>query len=256
MDGPYRVLVVEPMSSGLALLHAARALGIETVAASFDKGDRELSGAVRDAIDLLLVVETNDERALTEAIRAEHTRRPLSGIVPGFEFYVDSVARIAALLGLPGLPPGSVSGLRDKAVMRRRAAAAGVRVPRFAQVPLRFGAEGFLDEAADTVGFPAVLKPTKSAGSVHVTRCDDRGELRRAYAWMLDDPRTDLGRGLGDAALVEEYVAGPEISAEGYVSGGEAVVVAVTDKILGPSRRSSRSATSSRRTCHRLRGPA
>jgi len=234
MEKPSRILVVEPMSSGLGLLHAARSLGIETIAVSFDRGDRELPGAIRDAIDTLLITETNDEQALTATILAEHARQPLSGIVPGFEFYVDSVARIAAGLGLPGLPPDSVSGLRDKAVMRQRADAAGLRVPRFAPVPLHRGGEAALDTIAKTVGFPAVLKPARAAGSVHVTRCDSPEELRRAYAWMLDDPRTDLGRGLGDTAMVEEYVPGPEISVEGYVHGGDVVVVALTDKILGP----------------------
>ena len=34
--------------------------------------------------------------------------------------------------------------------------------------------------------------------------------------------------------LVEEYVPGPEISAEGYVSNGVVTVVAITAKLLGP----------------------
>jgi biotin carboxylase len=230
LTGPSSILVVEPMSSGYALLKAARQLGIETVAASFDDGDRHIPAALRELIDTVMVIETNDERALTEAVQRLHGRRPLSAIMPGFEFYVDSVARIAHSLGLPGLPPESVDWLRDKTAMRRRAAAAGLRVPRYQAVD---GASQ-LAAAAAAVGFPLVLKPARSAGSVHVSRADDMLELHRAYEQMRTDPRTDLGRGLDGTALVEEYVAGPEVSVEGYVSDGEVIVAAVTGKVLGP----------------------
>jgi biotin carboxylase len=225
-----RILVVEPMSSGYGLLAAARRLGIEVVVASFDAGDRRLSAGLRELIDVLIVLDTNDEAALTEAVLALHARSPLSGIMPGFEFYVDTVARLADRLGLPGLAVASIEALRDKGVMRERARAAGLRVPRYAEAA---DADG-LAAAGLRVGFPAVLKPSRSAGSVHVSRVDGPEELRRAYAWLLADTRTDLGRRLDGRVLLEEYVPGPEVSVEGYVADGEVVIASVTGKLLGP----------------------
>lgn len=221
---------MEPMSSGYGLLAAARRLGIEVVVASFDAGDRRLSADLRELIDVLIVLDTNDEAGLTEAVLALHAEHPFSGIMPGFEFYVDTVARLADRLGLPGLPVTSIEALRNKTTMRERTRAAGLRVPRYAEAA---DATGLL-AAADQVGFPAVLKPNRSAGSVHVSRVDGPDELRRAYEWLLADTRTDLGRGLDGRVLLEEYVDGPEVSVEGYVADGEVVIASVTGKLLGP----------------------
>ncbi|MFE2721431.1 ATP-grasp domain-containing protein [Kitasatospora sp. NPDC059327] len=225
-----RVLIVEPSSSGVALLAEAHALGFETVVASADVDDRRLPDAARDHVDRLVVVDTNDEQALAEVAAALHAERPLAGIVPGFEFYVDTVARIAPALGLPGLRADTARGLRNKATMRRLVEAAGLRVPRHAEA----ADERELLAAADHVGFPAVLKPTESAGSIHVSRVDSPEQLLAAFRSLRADHRSDLGRLLDGPVLLEEYLDGPEVSVEGYVENGRAVVLAVTTKMLGP----------------------
>ncbi|MEY9842960.1 ATP-grasp domain-containing protein [Streptacidiphilus sp. MAP5-3] len=217
------------MTSALALLSTARRLGVQVVVASFDAEDRQLSRAIREQVDRLIVVETNNEAALTEVALALHAESPLSGIIPGFEFYVDSVARIAARLGLPGLPVEAGPALRNKATMRATVEAAGLRVPRYAEAT----SLASLEAAAERVGFPAVLKPQNSAGSVHVSRVNDLAELRRAHQWMLSDTRTDLGRGLDGRMLLEEYIDGPEVSVEGYVDGDGVAIASVTAKLLG-----------------------
>ncbi|MFF1903269.1 ATP-grasp domain-containing protein [Kitasatospora sp. NPDC058218] len=225
-----RVLIVEPSSSGVALLAEAHALGFETVVASADVDDRRLPDAARAHVDRLVVVDTNDEQALAEAAAALHAERPLAGIVPGFEFYVDTVARLAPALGLPGLRADTARGLRNKATMRRLVEAAGLRVPRHAEAT----DEQELLAAAAHVGYPAVLKPTESAGSIHVSRVDSPEQLLAAFRSLRADHRTDLGRVLDGPVLLEEYLDGPEVSVEGYVEDGRAVVLAVTTKMLGP----------------------
>ncbi|MFD7334994.1 ATP-grasp domain-containing protein [Streptomyces violascens] len=226
-----RVLVVEPMSSGAALLRAAHDLGLETVVASYDDTDRRLPDRVRGDIDTLVTVDTNDEGALLRAATRLHAEGGLAGVLPGFEFYVPVVARIAAGLGLAGLAEESVDQVRDKTSMRRRIDAAGLRAPRHA--PAASPAE--LQAAAGHVGFPCVLKPADSAGSIHVSRADNLAELRAAYRILADDQRLDLGRRLDGRVLVEEYLDGPEVSVEGYVSAaGQITIVAVTSKLLGP----------------------
>ncbi|MGX6608348.1 ATP-grasp domain-containing protein [Micromonosporaceae bacterium Da 78-11] len=224
------MLIVEPMGGGLDLITQARALGFEVVLASFDGDDRQVPQASRAQVDEFLTVDTNDESALFEQVLESHARRPLTAILPGFEFYVDSVARLAERLGLPGLPVDAVQGLRDKGVMLAIARSAGLRVPRHAAA----SDEESLREAARAVGFPAVLKPVASAGSVHVSRVDDERQLLDAYRWMAVDTRTDLGRRLDGRVLLEEYIDGPEVSVEGYVEHGEVRVVSVTTKLLGP----------------------
>ncbi|MDH6578575.1 ATP-grasp domain-containing protein [Kitasatospora sp. MAP5-34] len=226
-----RVLIVEPTSSAFGLIHEARARGLHTVVASHDQGDRRLPDPVRDSVGTLLQVDCNDEAALGALAAGLHARTPFTGVLSGDEFYVATTARLADRLGLPGLPVRSAAALRDKALMRARVAAAGLRVPRYAEA----ADAGTLTAAAALVGFPAVLKPAASAGSIHVTRVDDAAGLDRAYRELLHDTRPDdVGGYLDGRVLVEEYLPGPEISVEGYVHQGRAVVVSVTGKILSP----------------------
>src|SRR5512132_2569307 len=160
-----RVVVIEPMSSGIAVLPAARELGFETVAATYDRDDRCLSEEMRRHVDSLVVVETNDDDAVTEKVLALHAERPVVAIIPGFEFYVPIVARLADRLGLPGLPISSVDGVRNKVRMLDQIRQAGLRTPRDATVTV----DSELPAAAAHTGFPCVAKPVDSAGSVHVS---------------------------------------------------------------------------------------
>ncbi|HWF82246.1 MAG TPA: ATP-grasp domain-containing protein [Streptosporangiaceae bacterium] len=225
-----RIVVIEPMSSGVAVLRSARELGLENVVLSYDEGDRRLSGALRDLADRLVKLDTNDEGAVISAVDALNAERPVLGIMPGFEFYVPTVARVAERLGLPGLSARHIERVRNKAEMMRLVRQAGPAVPRYALV------ESYdqLAEAAAQVGFPCVAKPVDSAGSVHVTRADTTEQLREAYRWMCDDERLDLGRRAGDRMLVTSYLEGPEFSVEGYVSDRQVRTVSITAKMLGP----------------------
>ncbi|GHE27393.1 phosphoribosylglycinamide synthetase [Streptosporangium violaceochromogenes] len=230
-DLPFaRVLVVEPVSSGNALVAAARDLGLEVAVASYDADDRTLTDEVRSLADAVIVVDTNDQEALERAVLATHRETPFSAVLAGCDFHVPATARLAAALGLSGLRPETVEEVRDKALMRARSSEAGLRTPRFAQATS-------LDElraAAEHVGFPCVIKPVDSSGSIHVSRADTWEELRAAFDRLLADHSLDLGRTLEHRAIVEEYVAGPEFSADGYVIGGRTTVVALTRKLLGP----------------------
>ncbi|TMR01106.1 ATP-grasp domain-containing protein [Actinomadura soli] len=222
-----RVLIVEPVSSGTRLVEDCHALGAQVVVASADSGDRLLSDRLRDLADQVLVVETNDDEAL---VRAVEQVLPLDAVLPGVEVSIPSAARVGHRLGLTSLPPETAAWVRNKALMRARAAAMGVRVPRFAEA--RSAHE--VEEAASEVGFPCVIKPVDSSGSVHVSRADDMPELRAAYLRMEDDRRLDLGRAAGSHVVVEEYVSGPEYSADGYVLDGRVSICSLTRKILGP----------------------
>jgi biotin carboxylase len=224
------VLVVEPASSGTTLLAEAADLGLDVIVASHDHGDRRLADEHRIHVDTMIRVDTNDDDALTSAVLAFAGSRPLDAVVPGFEFYVPAAARLARKLGLPGLDPWQALACRNKTMMRETVRAAGLRVPAFAAAV----DAATLQSAAAGVGYPCVLKPTSSAGSVHVRRVDDWSQLRRAYDDLRNDERLDFGRGLDGDVLVEEYVEGDEVSVEGVVTDGHVDVAAVTSKLLGP----------------------
>lgn len=84
------------------------------------------------------------------------------------------------------------------------------------------------------IGYPAVLKPTEGSGSMNVRRVNDQAQLLEAYRTVQTDRATDLGRSFHDRLLLEEYISGPEISVEGYVSATGVEIVSITQKLLGP----------------------
>lgn len=224
------VVVIEPVSSGVSLLEAARKLGYGTIAISHDAEDRTLPAEARALADEVVRCDTNDMSALTENVQRIARDHTLKAVLPGFEYYVAAASRINAQLKLPGLPSDSADCVRNKHAMRTRLASRGVRVPRFAFVSTR--AE--LLEAAKTIGYPAVLKPTEGSGSMHVRRVDDQAQLLDAFQRVHSDSTTDLGRSFHGRLLLEEYISGPEISVEGYVSSTGVEIVSITQKLLGP----------------------
>lgn len=229
----YRVLVVQPAFSAIAYITHARALGWDVLVASREAGSRVVAETVRSLATEILTVDTNDNTALAAVVDEANRRGRLDAVVAGGEFYVAAAAILAARLGLPGLAPASVAKVRNKAIMREAVAGAGLLVPTFAVV--RDPAE--IDAACVHVGFPAVIKPVESGGSIHVSRVDSLQQARRAIAAIYADDELEFDRPLDTDVVVERYVAGPEYSADGYVRDGEVVVAAVTRKLLGPEPR-------------------
>ncbi|MFG2328774.1 ATP-grasp domain-containing protein [Streptomyces sp. NPDC048604] len=229
----YRVLVVQPAFSANAYVAHARSLGWDVLVASLEDEGRRVAEVVRDLATEIITVDTNDNAALEAAVVEAHRRTPIHAVVAGGEYYVPAAALLSARLGIPGLNPAAVDKVRHKARMREAVAAAGLDVPRFTVV--RDPAE--LDAACAHVGFPAVIKPVDSGGSVHVSRVDSVAEARAALDAMHAEEGLEFDRALTHDAILEQYVSGTEYSADGYVRDGEAVVVAVTRKLLGPEPR-------------------
>lgn len=223
------VVIIEPSSSGLDLIAAVTRAGYQALVLSHNAADRVVpADALRRWAAELVVLDTNDPAAVLAGARSQHARRPIAGVLPGFEFYVPMAAELAADLGLPGLEPAVAQRVRDKALMRQALARAGVAGPRFRMV----STASELEAAAAAVGYPLVIKPTRSAGSVHVSLASGLPEVRAAYAAIAVEPTLDLGTRLGADVLLEQYIAGPEFSVEGYVQNGRPVVVSITEKLV------------------------
>ncbi|MDQ0943895.1 ATP-grasp domain-containing protein [Streptomyces sp. V1I1] len=229
----YRVLVVQPAFSANAYIAHAHSLGWDVVVASYEKEGRVIADAVRSLTAEIIAVDTNDNVALEAAVVESDERNAIHAVVAGGEYYVPGAAKLSARLGLPALTHTAVDQVRHKGKMRQAVAKAGLEVPKFVVV----SDPADLEEACVHVGFPAVIKPVDSGGSVHVSRVDSIEEARAALAAMHAEEGREFDRALTREAILEQYVPGTEYSADGYVHDGEAVVVAVTRKLLGPEPR-------------------
>ena len=140
----------------------------------------------------------------------------------------DGGVQVAALaadrLGLRHNAPEAVAATRDKAVMRRLLAAAGVPQPAFAVAAAIDG----VPAAAASVGYPVVVKPASLSASRGVMRVDGPEDIEAAAA-RLGRIQEDAGVA-GEHVLVEEFVAGPEIAVEALLSPEGLEVLAVFDK--------------------------
>jgi biotin carboxylase len=136
---------------------------------------------------------------------------------------VPVVAAVAEELGLPGIGTDVAHLMTHKIAMRRRLAEVGVPQPRFAAARDLASARA----AAETVGFPAVLKPADSGGQRGVFRLES-----------LDDLDAHLHAALAESAggeiVIERFHDGLELNGLVVARGGETEVLTLSDRLRPP----------------------
>lgn len=155
-------------------------------------------------------------------------REPVHGVLSWDEAHVLQSAMVAAALGLPGGDPEMIMRCRDKHLTREALGSAGV--PQAASILV-----GTVDEAlaaARQIGYPVVLKPRALAASLGVVRVDTAQELAGQFAFARDTT-LPVAWHYDVSVLVEEYLAGPEISVDSAVHRGQLLPMFVARKQVG-----------------------
>ncbi|GAB3888983.1 ATP-grasp domain-containing protein [Kibdelosporangium lantanae] len=153
-------------------------------------------------------------------------------VIPLVEYATPFAARLAERYGLPGATLGAARIMRDKAVLRRVTAAAGVPNPESVSVA---GPEDVRAFMAD-LGGPIVLKPANRQAAVGTQIIHDPADVDQAWASCVQQ---DEGIFVADhpvdlRMLAERYVHGAEYSVEMLVRDGEPLFANVTGKQLYP----------------------
>lgn len=223
-------------STSFQAMRHARAAGLEVqfVTAGLDQyaGIEGFEELLASSVDAVVECDTGDGEAIACAL-AKRCGGRLRGITTMAEHFVVPTARAARRLGLPGLDPDAAEVSRDKLLTRRRCVEAGLPAPRFAAVATVEEAVA----AAESTGYPCVVKPSDEAGGIGVALCWDRLEVERQFTHLAGEPTNYRGQPRL-AVLVEEYLVGHEISVETLTCRGRARVLGVTDKVAlsGSSR--------------------
>ena len=190
----------------------ARELGHRVVAV-----DRNADAPGMLAADVAEPVDFSDVDAVVEVGR----RHGVNGAVTvSADRAVPVVAAVADALGLPGIGPEVARAMTHKVVMRRLFADHGVPQPRFAAV------HGLHDSrvAAETVGFPAVLKPANSGGQRGLYRLESADDLDlHLHAALAESPTRE--------AILEEFTEGLELNGIAIVRDGEVTVLTLSDRL-------------------------
>ncbi|WP_434444353.1 ATP-grasp domain-containing protein [Lentzea sp. E54] len=180
------------------------------------------------AAENVLTAETNDVTALLEHIERLHAVLRFDGVISSCDYYLPTVARVAAHLGLPGPDPLAVERACRKDLTRTALREARVPGPRFAL------AEDWpsLAKAAAELGYPLVVKPVDLCAGMHVRKVADELALREAFAALEAFPVNARNQPRVRTVLVEELLTGPEVSVETVTVDGVTQVVGVTDKSI------------------------
>jgi biotin carboxylase len=195
-------------------IRCAKELGWVAVVAD---GNASAPGA--ELADRFLHVDLKDGEGLAAAARGIQAEFGLDGVFTAGTDFSASVAFVTNELGLPGIPLGTALKASDKLRMRAALAAAGVSSPRFTAASSP--ADG--RAAAESLGFPLVVKPADSMGARGCRAVRALPELEEAIAAAL--PYSRSGR-----AIVEEYVDGPEFSIDALVHGDEIRIRGLADR--------------------------
>jgi biotin carboxylase len=208
----------------LESLLAARRLGYEIVMLAARVPDH-----LRPLIKEVAIVDSFDGDRARAAAQELARRHDLRGVASWTESDVELVAGIAAMLGLPSMPVAAAHKARHKFAMKQALAHIDGLLPRFALVRTTED----LAAAVESVGLPAVLKPTGASGSTGIFELRRPADVEPALAQLRRIARPEFDsvfRYFGAEFILEELVAGPEVSVEGFVSGGRTLVVGITDK--------------------------
>ncbi|GGU69955.1 hypothetical protein GCM10010211_39410 [Streptomyces albospinus] len=157
------------------------------------------------AAGVRIVDSTENGKAVREAIDALVARAgPVTRIVALQETDLDLAADLRGEFGLPGQRGADLEPLRDKLLMARRLAAAGIAVPPTADAPDRAAVAAF----AARHGWPVLLKPRRGTASAGITRLDSADRLA-----AHDVPRDDR-------MLVQPWLPDRVLHVDGVFTGG------------------------------------
>lgn len=189
---------------------------------------------------------TFDALAFVDRLAARYARDGVDAVTSSDEqFGPFTAALLAQRLGLPHPPVQAVVGIQHKLEARRL-------FDRIApEANLRHGLLRRDFRAASDVPlpFPFYVKPVKAAFSVLARRVDSFAELGRHAAFgMLERaiierlvrPFADVMRAHTDfredplAMVCEEIARGPQVTVNGYVRRGKAVLLGTVDSVMYP----------------------
>ncbi|RJP61679.1 MAG: ATP-grasp domain-containing protein [Candidatus Auribacter fodinae] len=198
-----------------AAIKQAKELGMKVLASDMDENAVGFQYA-----DYKMIVSTRDIDATVRAARVFSDKiHTVHGVMTVGTDVSRTVAAVAQELGLVGVSPETALCATNKARMRECFWKHGVPAPKWAEV-------GSLNDALKAVkhiGFPLVVKPVDNMGARGVRRLDSITEVEEAL-------QTALSFSLTGKAVMEEYMAGPELSVDTLVYDGEVHLLTIADR--------------------------
>ena len=177
----------------------------------------------------VLVLDFQDISACQERVQQFVNTHPLDAVVGVEDTTAFIAACLASLLELPHHSPDAASAARNKLEMRTLLQGSTVRIPHFEAFST------FTDptQIATTIHYPCVVKPLTLSASCGVIRADDPDSFCHAFT-RVKTLLIQLGltekENAAHTLLVEDFIPGMEVAAEGILTNGILQVLALFDK--------------------------
>lgn len=204
------VLILDSNSSGNAVPAVREAHRRGLTARLFARNPDEYETRcpeLLEVVDAIDAVDTMDAVQLSRAI--DIVSEPCAAVMAFDELRIVQAAYAAVQLGVSHASVNAVARLRYKDRVRSAL--------KDTEFDVQHGVIG-RDTPLDTVdvGWPCIVKPLDEADSEGVTVCEDEADLSNAVAAVRCMEGTPNSRGYvrRGEALVEEFIHGPEFSAE------------------------------------------
>ena len=172
--------------------------------------------------DTLLEMNTNDVSVILDSL----PNVKYDGVITTCDYYIGIVSEVADKLGIPCPFPKKVENVRYKHKLRKALDAAGIPNTKYAL------ANNWDDivTAAESIGYPLVLKPVDLSSSAFVRLITNQNELRDAFETLDAFPKNWRDQERDCTFLLEEYMVGDEVSVEALTFQGVTTVIGITQK--------------------------
>ncbi|KUJ00685.1 ATP-grasp domain-containing protein [Vibrio sp. MEBiC08052] len=222
------IVVIDPVSSGIAYIHAAVEMEVDLHVLCLDEGERKVSPELRNLVKSVVKVDSRDIESLISAIE---NIGDVQAILPGSEYTVPVCSQLAKHFLLPGLNRDTVAFVRDKYAFRNKIKEQKLSHIRYFLVDINTDLQAL--NVPMEFDFPAVIKPVDMSGSIEVKRIDSFDDLVSFMLNLSQREISDLDYISSGKFIVEEYIPGDEFSVEGVVIDDKIEILSITEKILG-----------------------
>lgn len=180
----------------------------------------------KSAIDALVAYETVDVASMVRALRSYD--KQLAGIISGDDAFVPLAEQVGYALGFDYARPPDAECHHIKTAMKRRLAERNVRTPAF-EIARDYASAL---RAWERFGRDAMVKMVDLSASVNIFRARREPELHHAWDAIVHNRRAvKVPFALATEVIVEEFVAGREITAEGYTQDDRIEILNYSHKL-------------------------
>lgn len=210
-----KLLIVSSDGSDRALLKAARELGLYVICCDKYDATRSPTKAMADeAWDI--------DYSQTELVAEKCKEAGVDGVIAAYaENRVDAACKISKAIGRPFYATEDQLDLtRNKVLFKELCEKYDIPTPyRYKlSIPL-------VDEQVDAVHFPVIVKPSDSGGRKGITVCYDKEQLAGAVDLALTES-------IYKDVVVEQFLAGTEMSAVYTIADGNVSLSCLNDKYI------------------------